>query len=127
MGFFVNVTILAFHIVCYRPHILFYCIFCVESNGVTCENGKRRLHSKKSKSLCVKSPPISYTIDNYLNYFSRNILHISIVAFMSVIYAELFRFEMHAETLKCMHTQNYMISCVVADAGGVKYTTRQIK
>ena len=46
---------------------------------------------------------------------------------MSVIYAELFRFEMHAETLKCMHTQNYMISCVVADAGGVKYTTRQIK
>ena len=54
-------------------------------------------------------------------------LYFSFDVVISVKYTELFRFQMRSETLKFVHAQNYTIPCVVAGAGGVKYTTRQIK
>ena len=54
-------------------------------------------------------------------------LYVSFDVVISVKYTELFRFPIRSETLKFVHTQNYTISCVVAGAGGVKYTSRQIK
>ena len=116
-------TTLEFQIVSYRPHIVFYCIFCVESFGTICANGQRRFHSEKDTSLCVKSPPVSKIFHNYLNYFSRDFLYLLNFTCKYAIYGELFAFEMHSETLKFVLAQNFTISCVVVGAGGVKYTT----